>query len=181
METHAEIREEIIRSIPSLRAFALSLARAQDRADDLVQDTMLRAFGRLDSFEPGTNLQAWLFTILRNAFYSDVRKRRREVDDADGFHAARLMSAPGQESSVLYADFLRAFAQLNADQREALVLVVAAGFPFEDAAQIMGVALGTAKSRVIRARARLAELMGLDSDEDLGPDRNTRAVLQATP
>ena len=177
----ATLRDDIVRSIPSLRAFAMGLTRSMDRADDLVQDTMLRAFARIDTFESGTNLQAWLFTILRNSFYSSLRKRQREVDDADGAYAARLMTPPEQEGRLLYNDFLRAFGKLNPDQREALLLVAASGFPFEDAARIMGVALGTAKSRVIRARARLAQLMEIDADKDLGPDQQTQAAMHDSP
>lgn len=177
----ATLRDDIVRSIPRLRAFAISLTKSVDRADDLVQDTMLRAIARIDTFEPGTNLQAWLFTILRNLFYTMARKSQREVCDGDGAHAARLMTPPAQEGHLLYGDFLKAFGKLNPDQREALLLVVASGFSFEDAAKIMGVAVGTAKSRVIRARARLAELLELDANEDLGPDRRVQAAMHASP
>ena len=179
MADEAGIRDEILADIPHLRAFAISLCGNVDSADDLVQDTILRALTHIDSFEPNTNLRGWLFRILRNAFYSEYRKRRHEVRDTDGIFASRLTTHPSQEGHLAYKDFLRAFARLTPSQREALLLVVASGFKFEDAAQIMGVAEGTAKSRVIRARARLAELLQL-SDEDLGPDRTTRAVIQAS-
>lgn len=173
------LRADIVAAVPSLRAFAVSLARRQDDADDLVQDTLLRAFRSLGSFEPGTNLNAWLFTILRNTFYSHHRKRAREVEDPDGAYAARMSCHGEQEGHLHYEDFLRAFAQLNAEQREALTLVVASGLQFEEAAEVMGVAVGTAKSRVIRARARLARLLDVESAADLGPDRRELAALQA--
>jgi RNA polymerase sigma-70 factor (ECF subfamily) len=178
MVSDGDIRDDLLAAVPNLRAFAISLAGSVDRADDLVQDTLLRALSRLDTFERGTSLQAWLFTILRNSFYSEYRRRKREVEDADGAYSARLMSLPEQEGHLAYTDFLKAFRKLNPDQREALLLVAASGFPYEDAAQIMGVAVGTAKSRVIRARARLAELLFLDEDDALGADRTLKAAMQ---
>ena len=90
------LREDILASVPSLRAFAISLSGNGDRADDLVQETLLRALANIDSFQPGSNLAAWLFTILRNLFRSDYRKRRREVEDADGSYAKTLKTQPAQ-------------------------------------------------------------------------------------
>src|SRR3982750_3651856 len=92
------LRDDILATVPSLRAFAISLSGNADRADDLVQETMLRAIANIDSFQPGSNLPAWLFTILRNLFRSDYRKRRREVEDADGTYAQSLKSHPEQSS-----------------------------------------------------------------------------------
>lgn len=174
----SDLRTDIVAAVPSLRAFAFSLARHPEDADDLVQDTLVRAFRRLSSFEEGTNLHAWLFTILRNAFYSTYRKRGREVEDPDGAYAARLSCHGEQEGHLQYEDFLRAFAKLNAEQREALTLVVASGLSFEEAAAVMGVAVGTAKSRVIRARARLAKAMAIE-ESDVGPGQRELAALQA--
>ena len=179
MSQHRNIREVMLAAVPSLRAFAISLCGNVDRADDLVQEALLRALANLNSFEPGTNMSAWLFTILRNLFRSEYRKRRREVEDVDGSYAARLKVQPEQGSRLDFEDFRSALAKLPADQREALLLVGASGFSYEEAANICGCAVGTIKSRVNRARSRLASLLAVDDVEDLGPDRMTRAALQA--
>jgi len=175
-----DLRDALLAAVPSLRAFAISLSGQVDRADDLVQDTLLRALSNLDRFERGTNLNAWLFTILRNLFHSEYRKRRREVEDPDGSYAGRLKVQPEQGSHLDFEDFRAALAKLPPDQREALLLVGASGFAYEEAAGICGCAVGTIKSRVNRARFRLASLLNVDDVEDLGPDRMTRAALQST-
>jgi len=177
MKLDPSIRDAVLAAVPSLRAFAISLSGNVDRADDLVQETLLRALVNIDSFEPGTNLSAWLFTILRNLFRSEYRKRRREVEDGDGTYAESLKSQPEQEARVEFREFRAALAKLPSDQREALILVGASGFSYEEAAGICGCAVGTIKSRVNRARTRLAELMAIESLDDFGPDRETRAVL----
>ncbi len=171
------LRESMLAVVPSLRAFAMSLCGNVDRADDLVQETLTRAIANIDSFEPGTNMSAWLFTILRNLFRSEYRKRRREVEDADGRYAEGLKSHPEQHGRVEFEELRAALARLPADQREALILVGASGFSYEQAAAICGCAVGTIKSRVNRARTRLAEQLAIDSTDDFGPDRMTRAVL----
>ncbi len=173
------VREAMLAAVPSLRAFAISLCGNVDRADDLVQETLLRAMANIDSFEPGTNMSAWLFTILRNLFRSEYRKRRREVEDADGSYADQLKSYPEQHGRVEFEEFRAALAKLPPDQREALILVGASGFSYEEAAQICECAVGTIKSRVNRARTRLAELLSIDSADDFGPDQPTRAILTA--
>ena len=142
-----------------LRAFARSLAGNRDRADDLVQETVMRALANREKFQEGTNLHAWLVTILRNQFYSEGRKRRREVEDADGLHAGRLADIAAQPGHLELEDFLRAMRLLPDEQREALILIGASGFSYEEAAEICGVPVGTVKSRVSRARARLEEVM----------------------
>jgi RNA polymerase sigma-70 factor (ECF subfamily) len=167
----------MLAAVPSLRAFAISLCGNVDRADDLVQEALLRAWGNLDSFAPGTNMSAWLFTILRNVFRSEYRKRRREVEDADGTYADSLTSLPNQTSSLEMDEFRKALDLLPPDQREALILVGASGFSYEEAAQICGCAVGTIKSRVNRARTRLAELLSVESADDFGPDHETRAAM----
>ena len=126
-----------------------------DRADDLVQETLLRALANIDSFQPGTNMSAWLFTILRNLFRSEYRKRRREVEDTDGSYAETLKSHPEQQGRVEFEEFRAALAKLPPDQREALILVGASGFSYEEAAAICECAVGTIKSRVNRARTGL--------------------------
>jgi len=177
MKLDPSIRDAVLAAVPSLRAFAISLSGNVDRADDLVQETLLRALVNIDSFEPGTNLSAWLFTILRNLFRSEYRKRRREVEDGDGTYAESLKSQPEQEARVEFREFRAALAKLPSDQREALILVGASGFSYEEAAGICGCAVGTIKSRVNRARTRLAELMSIESVDDFGPDRELKAVL----
>ena len=178
MTPEPALRDALLAAVPSLRAFAISLCGQVDRADDLVQDTLLRALSNLDRFERGTNLNAWLFTILRNLFHSEYRKRRREVEDPDGSYAGRLKAQPEQGSRLDLEDFRGALGKLPHDQREALLLVGASGFSYEEAAGICECAVGTIKSRVNRARARLAVLLAVDDVEDLGPDRMTRAALQ---
>jgi RNA polymerase sigma-70 factor, ECF subfamily len=179
MDLAPELRDAMLAAVPSLRAFAISLSGNMDRADDLVQETLLRAMANIQSFQPGTNLSAWLFTILRNLFRSEYRKRRREVEDPDGSYAETLRSHPEQHGRVEFEEFRVALAKLPADQREALVLVGASGFSYEEAAAICDCAVGTIKSRVNRARTRLAELLSIDGADDFGPDQSTRAILTA--
>jgi RNA polymerase sigma-70 factor (ECF subfamily) len=172
-------RDSILSAIPNLRAFGISLTGNVDRADDLVQETILRALKNIDSFEPGTNMSAWLFTILRNLFRSEYRKRKREVEDATGMYADSLKSQPEQATRLEFEELRAALDKLPDDQREAVILVGASGFSYEEAAAICGCAVGTIKSRVNRARNRLAEIMSIDDLDYLGPDRQTRAVLTA--
>ena len=106
------LRDDILASVPSLRAFAISLSGSGDRADDLVQETLLRALANIDSFQPGSNLPAWLFTILRNLFRSDYRKRRREVEDADGSYAKTLKAQPAQNAHLEFEEFRVALDKL---------------------------------------------------------------------
>ena len=113
------LRDDMLASVPSLRAFAISLSGNGDRADDLVQETLLRALANIDSFQPGSNLPAWLFTILRNLFRSDYRKRRREVEDADGSYAKTLKTQPAQNAHLEFEEFRAALDKLPQDQREA--------------------------------------------------------------
>jgi RNA polymerase sigma-70 factor, ECF subfamily len=154
-----EFSKALIAAIPGLRAFGISLTSNAERADDLVQETMLKAWRNFESFEPGSNMRAWLYTILRNEFYTQLRKRKREVEDADGVFAAKLSVPGGQESHLDMEDMRAALSQLPPDQREAIILVGASGFSYEEAAEICVVAVGTIKSRVSRARNRLAELL----------------------
>ena len=172
-------RDRLAGAIPKLRAFAISLSRDVSKADDLVQDTILKAWTNMDKFDPKTNLDAWLFTILRNTFYSSLRKTRREVQDTDGVHAATLSVKPAHDSRLAFQDFQRAFDVLTPEHREVLILVGASGFSCEEAAGMMGVAIGTVKSRASRARKRLAELLHLQDGEDMfsGTDGATQAVV----
>lgn len=154
-------REAVTALIPSLRAFAWSLSRNGADADDLVQETLTKAWTYRHRFEAGTNLRAWLFTILRNSWYSAVAKRRREVSDEDGQHAARMTAEGNQEWTVELGALKLALDDLPPEHREAIVMVGAAGLSYEEAAEIAGCALGTIKSRVNRARNRLAEAMDM--------------------
>lgn len=180
MAVSRALREDLLASIPNLRAFAVSLSGSSERADDLVQETLMKAWAKFHTFQEGTNLRAWLFTILRNEFYSQVRKRGREVEDAEGTYAARLASQPSQNGHMDMNDFREALAQLPPDQREALILVGASGFSYEEAADICECAVGTIKSRVSRARTRLGELLALDTGETYGADPMSASVITRT-
>lgn len=182
MTPETDPRDELIEHLPAMRAFALNLTRNSAAADDLVQDAVVKAWGNFDKFRPGTNLRAWLFTILRNTYYSLYRKRRREVEDPDGKMAGKLSEKPAHDGHLAMADFRAAFAQLTDEQREVLILVGAEGFSYEEAAGMCGCAVGTIKSRTNRARKRLAELMHLEDEDELGmTDAATMAVVSGTP
>lgn len=169
-------KRDLIATLPSLRAFAVSLSGRAERADDLVQDTILKAWANQSSFRPGTNIKAWLFTILRNEFYSQMRKAGREVQDTDGIFSSRFANGPEQYGRLDLEDFKRALDGLPEDQREAILLVGAAGFAYEEAAEICGCAIGTIKSRVSRARARLQDVLGIKGEADFGPDAETASI-----
>jgi RNA polymerase sigma-70 factor (ECF subfamily) len=184
-ETHAspsaleqrKLKDDLLAVLPSLRAFAISLTSDVEKADDLLHDTVVRALTHLDKFAPGTNLQAWMFTILRNQFHSSYRKRRREVEDADGQFAAKLSTAPTQDPQLDFEDLRLALAELSAEQREAVLLVGAEGFTYEEAARICRTKVGTIKSRVNRARVRLTELLGREGVAYAEPDGFVQAAL----
>ena len=163
-------KRDLLATLPSLRAFAFSLCGRHDKADDLVQDTIMKAWAKQESFELGTNIKAWLFTILRNEFYSQMRKRGREVQDSDGLFTERMAVHPQQFGHMDLADFKKALARLPDDQREAVILIGASGFSYEEAAKICDCAVGTMKSRVSRARARLQDLLQVEGEGDYGPD-----------
>jgi RNA polymerase sigma-70 factor (ECF subfamily) len=153
--------EAMLAATPALTAFAMSLARRRDRAEDLVQETLLKAWARRDAFTLGSNMRAWLFTILRNLFYSQMRAAGREVADVDGALAERLAVGPAHDGRMELAEVRRAVEGLPADQRSALLMIAVAGLSYEAAAAASGCAVGTIKSRVSRARARIAsELEG---------------------
>jgi RNA polymerase sigma-70 factor (ECF subfamily) len=162
---------------PQLRAYAMSLSRSADRSDDLVQETLLRAISKVDTFRPGTNLGAWLTTILRNCYLSDLRRRRHEVEDADGCYSEALRAAPEQEGQLEYKEFCSALREIPFDQREALMLVGAAGLSYEDTATLCRTTTGTIKSRINRARSRLAALLSIESVNEIGFDNQTRAIM----
>ncbi|MDI6027777.1 sigma-70 family RNA polymerase sigma factor [Corticibacterium sp. UT-5YL-CI-8] len=170
-------KTDLLAAIPSLRAFAMSLAQNSDKADDLVQETLVKAWDKHESFQPGTNLKAWLFTILRNEFYSQMRKRGREVQDSDGAMTGRLAVHPAQQGQLDLEDFRTALEKLPEDQREAIILIGASGFSYEEAAEICQCAVGTIKSRVSRARSRLQEILQISGESEYGPDSIASQVM----
>lgn len=169
-EQRGTFRQQLIASIPKLRAFAQSLAAHADQADDLVQETLMKAWHHQSSFQHGTNLRAWLFTILRNEFFSQLRKRRREVEDGDGNYAEGVTTPGDQEAQLDVSDLRLALRQLPDDQREAVILVGASGFSYQEVADICGVPVGTVKSRVNRARTKLSTLLGYATPAQYGSD-----------
>jgi RNA polymerase sigma-70 factor, ECF subfamily len=174
----ADPRDEIIEHLQSLRIFALSLSRNPSVADDLVQETLLKAWSKFHLYSEGTNLRAWLFTILRNSFHSLNRKRSREVADVDGEMAAKLATKPDHDGRMALADLQAAMALLPTEQREALILVGAMGFTVEEAAETCGCAPGTIKSRANRGRRALAVHLGLAEHEGMDlTDQATMAVM----
>lgn len=170
-------KDELISLLPNLRGFAMSLSRNRATADDMVQDTVMKAWARIDTFEPGTNMKAWLFTILRNTYYTRHRKMKREVPDVDGAFSYTMAVKPDHDGRLQLRDFKEAFETLPVEQREALVLIGVQGFSYEEAAATAGVAVGTVKSRVNRARAALTELMDLDDDALEMTDSATTSVI----
>ncbi len=167
-------KDELVAEIKNLRAFAISLSGSVALADDLVQETLLRAWSKSDKFQPGTSLRAWLFTILRNIYYSNYRKRAREVQDSEGVYARRLTVSGDQESHLDLEDFRKAMTKLPAEQREVLTLVGASGLSYEEAAAICEVEIGTIKSRLSRARAKLVELLALEERSEPPLERRVR-------
>ena len=157
-----EFQAALVDVLPHLRAFARSLTRRREQADDLVNDAVVRALSAADQFQPGTNFKAWMFTILRNLFYNEGRKNRSTVslDEAEALMPSVL---PSQHAALEFCDFRRAFWQLGDDHREVLILVGASGLSYEEAAEVCGCAIGTIKSRVSRARSELLHLLTGDN------------------
>lgn len=173
--THAqgetEFRRQLLALVPYLRAFAQTLSRNPDTADDLAQEALANAWHARSTFQPGTNLKAWLFVILRNIFYSAHRRKWRHTE-WDESAMERLLVTPGaQDDSMALVDLRRALAMLPDEQREAVILVGASGFSYSEAARICSCATGTMKSRVSRARQTLARI--LDAPDAL-PRRKAR-------
>lgn len=173
----SQFKREMLSILPNLRAFAVSLCGNQDRADDLVQNSILKAWGAQESFRPGTNMKAWLFTILRNEFYSQMRKAGREIADSEGYFTNNVATPPTQYGSLDLQDFRKALDQLPEDQREALLLVGASGFSYEEAAEVCQCQIGTVKSRVSRARTKLQELLDVQDGGEFGPDKASAGTV----
>ena len=180
METvmqNPSIHPAMLAAIPQLRTFAISLCRDRVYAEDLVQETLLRACNNMARFEPETNMTAWLITILRHHFYAEYRKRRREVPDVDGIYADTLVAQPEQFARTEYGELRRALDKLPHEMRDAIVLIAGSGASYDEAARICGCAVGTVKSRVHRARARLAELLSVNNPADLLEDPIGQSVV----
>ncbi len=170
-------RDDLVALIPKLRAYATLLTGRPAEADDLVQDALVRAWRFQNHFEPGSNLRAWVFRILRNEFYDYLQRSRRTVQDVDGKLAARLQSAPDQDWRVGHRELLEGLKALTPDTREALLMVTVSGFTYPEAAALCGCAVGTLKSRVNRARQRLAELTQVDLEQP----RPARPAMRGLP
>jgi RNA polymerase sigma-70 factor (ECF subfamily) len=170
-EAHDEFCSRLVAILPDLRGFARVLCRESDRADDLVQDAVVRAMAAMDQFQPGSNFKAWTFTILRNLYVSGFRERRIRFEPLDEVDQV-LIQAPSQEHALSMRKLDEAVQKLPPPRREALILVVAHGLPYEQAAAICGRAVGTIKSRVARAREELhVALNGEFAAEGGKPDR----------
>jgi RNA polymerase sigma-70 factor (ECF subfamily) len=176
-----EFKDQLAQVIPHLRAFGRSLSGSRDLADDLVQETLLKAWAARKRFQAGTNMRAWTFIILRNLFLSQMR-RARFKGEWDELTASKLLAAPAsQDRHVELGDMQRALMHLPQPQREALILVGAGGFAYEEAAEICGCAVGTIKSRVARGRVALEQLLSggkLPSRRQHKTDPNTSALAQ---
>jgi RNA polymerase sigma-70 factor (ECF subfamily) len=176
MGLDAETQTAMLKAIPSLRAFAVSLCRNADGADDLVQETLFRAIAHIDSFRAGSNLEAWLFTILRNNFFSDCRRRKTLVEDVDDKHAETLTVLPEQVGWSIGEDLRQGLRKLSPRHRQALALIGESGLSYEEAAAVCNCELGTMKSRVHRARMELASHLSGEKRR-----RGARPALELSP
>lgn len=163
-------RDQLVALIPSLRSFARGLCGWRDMADDLAQDAMMRGWAARASFTPGTNFRAWMFMILRNQFYTTIRKNKRMTSWDPEVAERVLVEAPSQQHAIHVADVAKALQKLPAEQREVLLLVGANGVSYEEASEIIGCAIGTIKSRLARGRKALAGLIDGASGDALFED-----------
>ena len=177
-----DLRDDIVALLPQLRAFARALTGGDVAlSDDLVQDTVVKALQALDRFAPGTNLKAWLFTILRNNFLSVMRSKRVKSEVSDDGLENTLWRPPAQEDRLEFEAFKRAFRLLSPAHREVLVLICVHGYPYEKAAEIVGCKVGTIRSRLNRARNQLKQML-LEGDLPLPtPPVSTRAPMVLAP
>lgn len=180
-DSHAVADADLVACLPHLRAFARCLTRNPERADDLVQDTVVHALTAAHQFEVGTNLQAWMFTILRNLRYTELRRMMRVPFQSLDASAHQPAVLPSQEATLEFGDFRRAFGQLGNDQREALILVGANGLSYEEAARACDCAPGTIKSRVSRARGELRRILKDDLLVDKRRDTPALAGYMGAP
>ena len=155
----SDFKQALADVAPHLRAFGRSLCGCRDRADDLAQETMMRAWAARERYHAGTNFKAWTFTILRNQFYSEARRNRFRGEYDEGVAERTLRAPAAQEHAVALSDVMRALSVLPDTHREALILVAVGNLSYEEIAAICGIALGTVKSRICRARAMLAHTL----------------------
>jgi RNA polymerase sigma-70 factor, ECF subfamily len=169
MDIDADVvfRNELVALIPSLRSFARGLCGGREMADDLAQDAMTRAWAARDSFTPGTNFRAWMFMILRNQFYTTIRKNSRMVSWDPEVAERVLVQAPDQQDALHVSDVAKALQELPEEQREVLLLIGANGVSYNEAAEIIGCAVGTIKSRLARGRKALAVRLDLDTGDEM--------------
>ncbi len=174
---HLPMREALVSAIPNLRAFAIALCRDASRADDLVQETLVKAWNNRRLYKEGTNLRAWLFTILRNTYFSEHRRLRYQATYREAVDTTKSWQHPEQEGHLDLQDFLAALGELPPDQRESLLLVGAEGFSYEEAAEISGCAVGTIKSRVNRARRRLSDALEISGSDEFNADPKFESIV----
>jgi RNA polymerase sigma-70 factor (ECF subfamily) len=177
MDLDLATRSAMLEAMPHLRSFAISLCRDRDQANDLAQEALLRACANIDKFKPGSNMEGWLFTILHNHYCSEYRKRRREVEDIDGAYAEALVVQPEQIVHLEYEDMRAALAELPNEMQQALALIAVEGVSYDQAARICNVSVGTIKSRVHRARARLAAMLSIDQPTDDYGDPASESIV----
>jgi RNA polymerase sigma-70 factor, ECF subfamily len=171
--TTPAFHDQVIAILPKLRVQALALTRNRAAAEDLVQDAVCNALSAQDSFIPGTNFAAWMHRILRNRFISNLRKRR-DTTDIDDLPSSAFACDAAHEDRLALKELSKAMARLPTDQREALVMVVIHGMSYETLAETTGCAVGTAKSRVFRARRQLESwLFGETAEEAVAEARGT--------
>ncbi len=183
------VTQDMVALVPQMHTFARSLCRDGTRADDLVQEALARALANIDRFRPGTNLKAWLFTIVRNEHYSQLRRRKFEAVGVDTDSLPEPSVPPDHDGDLELRDLNRALATLSPGQRTALILVSASGFSYEEAAKICGCAVGTIKSRVARARDTLMAILNgknireieADDEADLMPAHQLPPAARPAP
>jgi RNA polymerase sigma-70 factor (ECF subfamily) len=154
------MRDDVVALLPDLRAFARFMCREREAADDLVQNTILQALDKQVQFQPGTNLKGWLFTIMRNRFYSYLRAQRRRPSSIEETDAAPLVAVDNAEANIALKELSMAIWKLSPQSREALILIGAGGFSYEEAAKLCDCSIGTLKARVSRARKLLSDQLG---------------------
>lgn len=177
VEADQIFRDQLVELIPSLRSFARGLCGGRDMADDLAQDAMTRAWAARASYAQGTNFRAWMFMILRNQFYTTIRKNSRMTSWDPEVAERVLVEAPAQQEGIHVSDVAKALQKLPAEQREVLLLIGANGASYEEAAEIIGCAIGTVKSRLARGRKALAVL--IDGPEIEGSEQDNRSGVHS--
>ena len=173
-------RDQLVALIPSLRSFSRGLCGGRDMADDLAQDAMTRGWAARASYTPGTNFRAWMFMILRNQFYTTIRKNSRMVSWDPEIAERILVEAPSQQDAIHVSDVAKALQKLPAEQREVLLLIGANGLSYEEAAEVVGCAMGTIKSRLARGRKALTELIDGPAEDDIHTMRSLRGRERMT-